>query len=218
MTAISTAEPTKCSHSGPPATLLGRRHFVRRSSFSLAAWIVAPLRADSVEERIAWIRKRYNEIEAARLAERSIVYEVDGDPLFANLKRYEKDGVLQKAYLLFGESDHRAVEETYYYWQGELVFIYAAHSTWQFTGRLLPSGESETVDAVTEHRIYLDGGRAIRHLIKEASSVNPDEIKALLGKAQNRPWSDPDLVADAQQRGLDVPGIVNRASLRRLFE
>lgn len=156
---------------------------------ALATTIAGSSRGDEVEDRVKEIRTRYNAIESAKLKSQKVEYEGDSEPITATCTTYFEGDEVVKVQLTWG-GDHFASDEYFYYAGGRLIFVYASDGSWRFTGETLPNGESETMDEVVEHRVYLSGDSVIRHLEKTASSKKPDEIKTLLAKTENRPSDD----------------------------
>lgn len=163
--------------------------------------------ADSVEDAVADIRAKYNQIENASLETKVIAFEPDDDPAYGKVTKYFRNGQLVKANYVFGQGDHGWADETYYYHNGQLFFIYVAGRSWRFTGRTLASGESETVDMMREHRLYFSNGSLIRYLMKEAESTDYDALGSLIAKAPNQLYQNPDLSSAARMRGFQIPGI-----------
>lgn len=158
--------------------------------FSLLAIVSGPvppaLRAADVEGRIREIRAKYEAIENARLSKKTISFEGEDEPVNGECTLYRQGDRIVKAVFTYG-GEHGANDESYYYDDGLLFFVHASDGTWNFTGRTLPNGESETVDSVTEHRVYIDGGEIIRHLVKEAKSTDGSKLPAILAKTENKP-------------------------------
>lgn len=179
--------------------------------------VPSPAMADAVEEAVREIRSLYNTIEGKRLRSAKIEFETQDEPIFGTLTRYY-DGVdLVKAHLSYGVGDHGATDAYFYYRGGELFFVFASDGTWMFTGATLPNGESETIDAVTEHRLYLSGGRLVRHLTKEAKSKNPDQLKGLIAKAANVSGTDSERAQVLVDYGQRAYGVTDKASLGGLL-
>ena len=86
-----------------------------------------------------------------------------------------------------------------------------------FTGETLPSGESETIDTVAEHRVFIENGTILRHLEKKASSKNPAELKGLLTKASNSPSAASERAAQLLRHGLAAAGVHDAASALKAF-
>lgn len=146
--------------------------------------------ADPVEAKVSAIRALYNEIEGAELRTKRIEFESQDEPLSGTCTLHYRGDELVKIHLAYGFGDHGASDEYHYYDRGSLFFVYASDGSWGFTGQTLPNGESETIDSVTEHRLYLGDGTILRHLEKKASSKNPASLKGLLAKAANGPAQD----------------------------
>lgn len=149
--------------------------------------IVPPaLRAADVEARIREIRAKYESVENAKLSKKTISFEGEDEPVNGECTFYRQGDQIVKVVFTYG-GDHGANDESYYYDGGRLFFVHASDGAWNFTGRTLPNGESETVDSVTEHRVYVDGGAIIRHLVKEAQSTDGAKLPGILAKTENKP-------------------------------
>lgn len=198
------------------SSFLARRYFL--SGLFLLSF-GASLHADPVEDRVNWIRARYGEIEGANLRSRSFEFESQDEPLSGTCTLYFQGDEVVKVLLSYGAGDHGASDEYYYYNGGTLFFVYASDGYWRFTGETLSNGESETIDTAVEHRLYLDGGRIVRHLSKEATSKKPAALKGLLAKAENHPSADSDRAARLVRRGLRANSIRNSgAAIQVLME
>ncbi|MEM6278999.1 MAG: hypothetical protein AAF733_05940 [Verrucomicrobiota bacterium] len=163
--------------------------------------------ADPVEDAVSAIRAKYNQIEGAKLDEQVIEFAPEDDPSYGKVTKYYQNGQLVKANYVFGAGDHGGADETYYYENGQLFFIYVAQSSWRFTGRTLASGESETIDQLVEHRLYFLNGTLIRHLRKEVESTDYDALGSLIAKAPNQPHQDPATASASKMRGFQIPGV-----------
>lgn len=187
-------------------------------AFVIAFALVAPgAFADPVEDAVKEIRALYNSIEGKKLRSEKIEFETQDEPIFGALTRYYEGTDLVKAHLFFGAGDHQATDAYFYYRGGELFFVFASDGTWRFTGTSLPNGESETIDTVTEHRLYLSGGRLVRHLTKEAKSKNPDQLKGLVAKAANLPGTDLERARVLITNGQRAYGTTDRDGLGALL-
>ncbi|MEM1443171.1 MAG: hypothetical protein AAGF67_12570 [Verrucomicrobiota bacterium] len=172
--------------------------------FSLTASVAL---ADPVEDAVSDIRAKYNQIEGGKLDKQVIEFAPEDDPSYGKVTKYFQNGQLVKANYVFGAGDHGGADETYYYHNGQLFFIYVAQSSWRFTGNTLSNGESETIDSMVEHRLYFQNGNLIRHLRKEVESTNYDALGSLIAKAKNQPHQDPSMASAAKMRGFQIPGV-----------
>ncbi len=175
------------------------------------------LQADPVEDQVKSIRARYNAIEGAKLTGTKVEFESQDEPVSGTCTTYAQGGAVVKVHLSWGAGDHGASDEYYYYDANGLFFVYASDGSWGFTGNTLPSGESETVDATVEHRVYLSGGQIIRHLKKEAKSTNPEALPGLIAKAPNLPVNDPERAAELLRRGQGAAWVKTPADLGALL-
>ncbi len=171
---------------------------------------------DPVEDRVKEIRSRYNEIESAKLKGRKVEFEGESEPITASCTTYTEGGEVVKVHLSWG-GDHFASDEYFYYADGQLLFVYASDGSWRFTGETLANGESETIDEVVEHRVYVSDGAVIRHLEKSASAKKADAIPALLAKAETRPGDDAERAATLLERGRGASSVKTAADLGRLL-
>lgn len=191
---------------------------VRRLFLALVAILGSEgLIAQSVEEKVTEIRARYNAIEGAKLRTKTIEFEARDEPLSGTCTLHYRGDEVVKIHLAYGAGDHGASDEYFYYTNGALFFAYASDGSWGFTGVTLPNGESETIDTVAEHRIYIENGTILRHLEKKASSKKPADLKGLLAKAANSPGSDPERAGQLLQHGLRAVGIHDAGSALGVF-
>lgn len=163
--------------------------------------------ADPVEDAVKDIRAKYNAIESASLETQVIEFAPDDDPSYGKVTKYFQNGQLVKANFVFGEGDHGGADETYYYYNGQLFFIYVAQNSWRFTGKTMANGESETVNSLVEQRLYFSNGSLIRHLRKEVESSNYEALASMVAKAPNQPHQDLALASAAKMRGFQIPGV-----------
>lgn len=183
----------------------------------LSLFAVHEMSAQTVEEKVTGIRARYNDIEGAKLRTRAIEFEAQDEPLSGTCTLHYRGDEVVKVHLAYGAGDHGASDEYFYYTQGVLFFAYASDGSWGFTGETLPNGESETIDSVAEHRVYIENGVILRHLEKKASSKKPAELKGLLAKAPNAPSSDSERAKQLLQNGLAAVGIHDAPSALKIF-
>jgi len=173
--------------------------------------------AQSVEEKVTEIRARYNTVEGAKLRTKAIEFEAQDEPLSGTCTLHYQGDEVVKVHLAYGAGDHGASDEYFYYTKGVLFFAYASDGSWGFTGATLPNGESETIDTVAEHRVYIENGSILRHLEKKATSKKSAELKGLLAKAPNSPGADPERAGQLLQHGLRAVGIHDAASALAVF-
>lgn len=183
----------------------------------LPALISPVLLADPAEDRVAEIRARYQTIEGAKLRRSAIRFESPMEAASATWTGFYEDGELVKVHLASALGDHGATDDYFYYEGGRLFFAYSVAGSWQFTGRTLPNGESETVDKTVEHRLYLSADRIVRHLVKEASAKDLSKLPLLLAKAENRPAEDPERAKEIVERGLGAFDVRAAGDLGRII-
>lgn len=169
------------------------------------------------EEIIKKIRSDYNRVENASLQSETFHYASSDDPMEGMLTRYYLEDELVKIHFSYVAGDHGGAEETYYYDQGDVFFIYISDSSWSFTGKTLASGESETIDTFRQHRVYVAGNQAVRYLLKTASSKNPEEGPERLAKAENREQSDPVFTSTAINRALKATNVMSSTEIESLL-
>jgi hypothetical protein len=182
-----------------------------------ALFVCHEMSAQSVEEKVAGIRARYNAIEGAKLRTKAIEFEAQDEPLSGTCTLHYQGEELVKIHLAYGAGDHGASDEYFYYTKGVLFFAYASDGSWGFTGATLPNGESETIDTVVEHRVYVENGAILKHLEKTASSKKPAELKGLLANAPNAPGSDTERAGNLLQHGLAAMGIHDAAGALKVL-
>lgn len=184
--------------------------------FALGSCALAPAaRADDLETKIREIRARYEAIEKAKPASQTIAFEGETDPISGECTIHRQGGEIVKVVFKYG-GDHGASEEYHYYTAGRLFFSYASDGAWSFTGRTLPNGESETVDSVTEHRVYYEGGTILRHLVKEAKSTDASKLPALLAKTNNQPGDSGERARRLLRMGQGLLAVQRPADLEAL--
>jgi len=181
----------------------------------LVLFATVPVHADWVEDAVKDIRAKYSQIEGWKRQTQSITFEPD-EPFSAKLTRHTYQGQTVRIDLEHG-GEHGYVTEYHYYHNGQLFFTYRSDGSWRFTGRQLADGNSETVDTLTEYRIYFKDGQPIRLLRKHVESTNPDALGGMVRKQANQAYSDPQLVAETQQRGVQAANVWNPGALGALF-
>ncbi|MAS93174.1 MAG: hypothetical protein CMO55_08255 [Verrucomicrobiales bacterium] len=195
---------------------MNRRHFLFLAAIALVLSGPLNTQADGVEEAIKDIRAKYNQIEGWKKRAQKIEFEADGEPFFGTLTRYYSGESIVKIDFSYTAGDHGGSDESYYYDNGQLFFIYAADSYWSFTGNTLPTGESETKDTLIEQRLYFSNNQLIRHLRKEVSSTNPEALKSLVTKADNQPYQDSETANRLFLRGIKLPFISTTEEIEAL--
>ncbi len=170
------------------------------------------------EEIIKQIRADYNRIESASLESESFRFAPSDDPMEGTLTRYYLNDELVKIHFSYVAGDHGGADESYYYDQGELFFIYISDSSWSFTGKTNANGESETIDTFQEHRIYVAGNHSIRYLLKAARSKKPEEGPSALAKAENEEQSDPAFTSVAINRALKATNVMTPPEIEGLLQ
>ncbi len=178
----------------------------------LCSFLFTPLAiADSVETAVNQIRADYNATENAKL--KSVVIKLDPDAETAELKKYFLNGALVKMEFISG-GDHGGSTDSYYFNNGNLYFIYQSAGGWSFN----PNGpEGTTIDTGSEQRIYIQGGQVIRHLVKEVSSRDTNQITKLLAKADNKPVHQPESANALMNAGYRLANVNTKADLDSYF-
>jgi len=176
-----------------------------------------PAWADETEDRVKEIRAWYAEIEAASKKGEEIKFEAQDEPLSGTLTHFRKDGKLIKSVLSYTDGDHGGADERFYFHDGRLVFIHVTNSSWRFTGETLPNGQSETMDEVTEFRIYLHDGKVIRNLTKTAIVKSGQDMAKALKDAENKPTQEKEHEQAVLERAGKVGALKDGASVMKLF-
>lgn len=141
----------------------------------------------SVEQQVKDIRVWYDQIEADRGLKKTEIQADREFPYDPKLIRYVgPKGEIRKLVVEL-QSDHGSTQESYYFRKGELFFIYAVDSFWQFSGSVQKQREPETIDVESQLRFYFHQGRCIRALEKQAESQDATQLKTLIQKAENKP-------------------------------
>jgi len=111
----------------------------------------------------------------------------------------------------------------YYYRKSEMFFVLISASSWRFAGKKEDKpGETSTVDSLRERRLYFTKGRCIRVLEKSASSENPENLKGLIAKAENRELdlSEPEtkkLISEALRIAEALSKVKDAKAVTRFF-
>lgn len=171
---------------------------------------VSSLIADDAEDRIQSIRAEYRATENAELTAREISLD-DGGELPKLTKYRDLAGKIVKMVFVSG-GDHGGATDYFYFKDGELYFIYQSQSYWSFDPK---GGEGVTIDTGREQRIYYDGDRVVRHLVKEVQTGKADAVAALLAKAENQSVEDPEAATGLRNAGYRLLKVEDRASLER---
>lgn len=174
-------------------------------------------RAEDSEAAVKQIRERYQVIEAAKLRPQEITFASETDPLTGSLTRYFLGDELVKIKLVYVLGDHSEREAYFYYDSGALVFVFATDTVWKFSGELLPSGDSGTIDRAVQHRLYFDKNVLVRHLSREAVSKDPKRIATLLNSASNRPGTDSERAGQLARLGRDLYRVRDEDAVMRLI-
>ncbi|MBK1856076.1 hypothetical protein JO972_13980 [Verrucomicrobiaceae bacterium 5K15] len=141
-----------------------------------------------VAAQVGKIRQWYSQIEGAKKLKKTTIKQgEDGGPGEYQLTRYTSaDGELKKLHEL-ASGEHGVSNETYYFHNGRLFFVYSAREEWRFTGEKTPSGEDEVIDLASQVRLYFHDGQCIKALEKRIAISGADELRQLLQKTPNKP-------------------------------
>ncbi len=181
-------------------------------SIALVAFVLFPfvtcLKADAqVEGLVKNIRSLYSSIENGAKKSKTFSIKANDGPEEGEMTIYVQNGKLVKIYISYILGDHGGSEEYFYYSNDQLVFAYKSDSSWQFSGKQQADGNSETIDVLTQYRVYLHNGEIIRALKKEAKSANLKSLSSLIGKAENAACFDIPLLSGIQNRGSKLSQI-----------
>ncbi len=179
---------------------------------ALFAAVSDPASGQIVEEQVRGIREICNRIDSGKLASAKVAYEGESEPITATCTIFREGDSVVKIHLSWG-GDHFASDEYFYYAGGKLIFVYASDGSWRFTGDTLANGESETLDEVVEHRVYVVDGKVIRHLEKAVQSTRPEQLKTLLSKAENAPGKNSERAGTLVGHGQALWGVRTREDL-----
>ncbi|BDS06067.1 hypothetical protein NT6N_11070 [Oceaniferula spumae] len=143
--------------------------------------------AIEVESKVSQIRKWYSEIESDKTLKKTSFNDGDKDgPDRLEITRYTTaDGELKKLHRYAG-GDHGVGNETYYFHNGKLFFVYIASNYWRFAGSEGPNGESETLDIASQQRLYFHNDQCIKALEKRLEVKGADGAPLLLDKVPNK--------------------------------
>ena len=144
---------------------------LRTTLLLLLGWTLATAAPPASDEAptdaaVRVIRAHYAEINAHASQYRQVKKELasfssEGGALVAS---FRGDTLMKIVAIFYGESGE-AIEE-YYYWEGQLIFVYRADSDY-----VRPL--SRKVVRTREDRFYFDGGKLIRWIDEHAKPVNP---------------------------------------------
>ncbi len=162
---------------------------------------------DRAKTLVKEIRTLYSSIEDGAKQLKTFSVQSDEFPDEGEMTTYAQNGKLAKIHISYVYGDHGMSDEFYYYSNGALIFAYKSDYSWKFSGKQKADGESETIDVITEYRVYFHNGEIISALKKQAESVNPENLKTLLGKADNKVFFDIALLSEIQKRGAKLSQI-----------
>jgi len=179
-----------------------------------------------VEEEVKRIRKFYAEVEALQeLRQEDIEFQCPADPMQGVLtRRFRRDtGKIVRLDLGYLIGDHDGADEMYYYRDNQVFFVLVSESSWRFVEKKgAKPGEGATMDSLRERRFYFSGGRCIRVLEKTASSEKQEDLKGLIGKAENRELSlveasTKEIVSEILRKAGALPGISDPKAAAKFF-
>jgi hypothetical protein len=144
-----------------------------------------------VEATIESIRFVYEEIEGGKksktLQKDSVLIDCFEGEFVGTLYWYTREE--QTVLVEFGvaQGDHGGIGESWYFRNGDPIFVFRESSYWQFDGpeREMPDGTMAmgTKDVFTEDRFYVHNGKVIRALTKDYEVLswadeptNPDNV------------------------------------------
>jgi len=143
---------------------------------------------EQTDAAVKEIRMWYAAIEGDKsLKKQTISDGTEDEPGHVKITRYTSaSGALKKVHQYSG-GDHGVGNETYYFNEGKLFFVYTSSEYWRFTGKKTSSGESEVIDIASQLRLYFKDGKCIKALEKRIEITGADEIRQLLKKEPNKP-------------------------------
>jgi len=179
-----------------------------------------------IEAEVQSIRKWFAEVETLQeLRQENIEFQCEGDPMEGVLtRRYRRDtNQIVRLDLVINYSDHGAGDEIFYYRNGKVFFVLESEFSWRFAKKKGDKpGETSTVDSIRERRLYFAGGNCIRVLEKSVSSENPEKLKGLIAKAENRELDlaaveTRKIVAEIFKSAVTLPKMTNAKAVAKFF-
>jgi len=184
-----------------------KRPIIALVAFALFPFTTCLKADDQADKMVKGIRSLYSSIEDGAKKSKTFSVQADEGPEEGKMTIYLQNGRLAKIHISYILGDHGGSDEYFYYNNGELIFAYLSDSSWRFSGKQKADGNQETIDKLTEYRLYLNQGKIIRSLKKTTESSNPKALKALIKKAKNEPCNDLPLLSEIQKRGTTLSGI-----------
>jgi len=160
---------------------------MKRIFFYGAVGFLASLSSLQAEDSIKQIRKWYVQVENDKgLTKQTFKDGEEGEGEIKITRYTSAKGELKKIHRYAG-GEHGVGNETYYFREGKLFFVYIASEHWRFTGEKGADGQDEVIDIASQLRLYFNGGKCIKALEKRIAIKGADELRQLLEKEPNKP-------------------------------
>ena len=136
-------------------------------------------------EDIGAIRALYAKIDKGTPTKtETIKFEIENDPMAGTITRRSFEGGLSTIKLSYSAGDHDGADQSYYFDEKGLFFIFVQDSSWRFAPHSTDEKPS-TINTLTETRYYVRKGSFIRILKRSATSGDAAKLPALIAKAEN---------------------------------
>jgi hypothetical protein len=152
---------------------------------TIAGFLSCPPAMAGEAEDIGAIRALYAKIDKGQPTKtETIEFEVPDSPVSGTITRRSYEGGLSAIKLSYSEGDHGSTDQSYYFDEKGLFFIFVRDSSWRFAPDTTDEKPS-TIDTLTETRYYVRKGSLIQILKRSATSGDAAKLPALIAKAEN---------------------------------
>jgi len=166
---------------------------------------------------LAAIRALYAKIDQGKPVKiETVSFADESDPLEGTLVRRSYEGGLSAIKLSYVAGDHGGTDQSYYFKDGELFFIYTQDTTWHFA----PGSTDEkpkTVDTLIESRYYVRDGKVIQALQRSATTNEDKKLEELIAKVENKKLSGDPRGAKLIKRAAGVAKIKTGEEALKFF-
>jgi len=138
----------------------------------------------TAEERVDAIRDEYGRLQQEDHRERTVKWQAEDGPHEGEATIYSRGDALRAVRVDLFEGGHSYREIRYYYADGVPFFLFEKAGHWSFDGKR----EGDTIDRVTERRLYLSesGRRVVRQLEKSYEGRSEEDLQRAADEAVNR--------------------------------
>ena len=162
---------------------------------------VPALTEEEAENLAKTIRGHFNEINLHDHRISAVEFAAEDGPLGGKvvLNRNSATGSMELITVDGQTGDHSGFSESFYFWDGELIFVFRQETQWSFH----PQNPNQTIDTVKEERFYFHKGQIFRALRKDYEGGGPENLQKAQREAENKPL---------QLKGGEAPEFFSRAS------